>query len=262
MNQTELGWLGLTLDKALGRPFSDFLTDDSREIFRQKFPEFARDGVIKDLEMELVRGTGTPMPVLISATVVRDEAGRFVMSRSTVFDNTDQKMMEAQLDRLARTDMLTALSNRRDFYDLAAKEVARSARHPHPLSLLLMDIDHFKKINDTHGHAIGDQVLRKLARSLGDALREVDLPARMGGEEFAVLMPETELGQALQVAERLRAALEQTTVDVADGPPLRFTVSIGVTQWDPADADIDATLARADAALYRAKHQGRNRVES
>lgn len=261
MNQTELGWLGLRREQAVGRPFTDFLTEDSQAIFRERFPQFVRDGSIKDLELELVRGSGTPMPVLVSATAIKDAQGHMLSTRSTVFDNTDQKMMEAQLERLARTDMLTSLSNRRDFYEHAVRAIAHSRRHGAPLSLVLMDIDHFKKINDTYGHARGDQVLRKLSHSLGDALRETDVPARLGGEEFAVLMPTTALAQALAVAERLRDALAHTPVAIGDEEQIHFTVSIGVTEWQLADADIDATLHRADEALYRAKHNGRNRVE-
>ena len=261
MNQTELGWLGLSREQALGRPFSDFLTPESQAIFRERFPQFVRDGSIKDLELDMVRGSGTPMPVLVSATAIKDAQGQLVSTRSTVFDNTDQKMMEAQLERLARTDVLTSLSNRRDFYEQAARAIAHSRRHHTPLSLVLMDIDHFKRINDTHGHAGGDVVLRKLSHSLGDALRETDVPARLGGEEFAVLMPATALDQALAVAERLRDTLGHTAVTLADGQQIHFTVSMGVTAWQPADADIDATLHRADEALYRAKHAGRNRVE-
>ena len=201
------------------------------------------------------------MPVLVSATAIKDTTGRLISTRTTVYDNTDHKMMEAQLERLARTDMLTALSNRRDFYEQAERAMAYSRRYFTPLCLLMLDIDFFKKINDTYGHAGGDDVLRKLSRSLGDALRDTDVPARLGGEEFAVLMPSTPLDQAAGVAERLRATLAQIVVKVAGGQEIRFTVSIGVTAWVPSDAGLDATLHRADEALYRAKHQGRNRVE-
>jgi len=261
MNQTELGWLGLTREKAFGRPFTDFLTDESQAVFRERFPQFVRDGAIKDLELELVRGSGTPMPVLVSSTAIKDATGRLLSTRTTVFDNTDQKMMEAQLARLARTDVLTSLGNRRDFYEQAAREIAHAKRHGDALCLLLMDIDHFKKINDGFGHAAGDEVLRKLSRSLGAALRETDLPARLGGEEFAVLMPRTPTEHAVAVAERLRHALEHTPVELDDGQTIRFTVSIGVSTWQPTDVNVDATLQRADEALYRAKHGGRNRVE-
>lgn len=261
INQTELGWLGLTHEQVLGRRFADFLTADSQAIFRERFPRFIRDGSIKDLELELVRGDGTPMPVLVSATAVKDAAGRLVTSRTTVFDNTEQKRLEARLERLARTDALTSLGNRRDFYEQAAREIAQARRHGDALSLLLMDIDHVKKINDGYGHAGGDQVLRQLSRSLGAVLRETDLPARLGGEEFAVLMPRTSTEHAVAVAERLRHAMAHTRVELDDGRTIRFTVSIGVSSWRPDDTDVDAPLQRADEALYRAKHGGRDRVE-
>lgn len=260
MNQTELGWLGRSLEEVLGRPYSDFLSEQSQQVFRERFPEFARDGYIRDLEMELIKGTGSPMPILISATAIRDAQGNFLASRTTVFDNTEQKMNEAQLERLARTDVLTSLSNRRDFYERAQQEVARAKRSGKAFSLMLLDVDFFKKINDQYGHAGGDEVLRRLSRVLSDLLREVDSPARLGGEEFVVLMPETPLEGARLVAERVRAGMEATVVELGDGRLIRFTVSIGLAQWADGEDDIDVPLHRADEALYRAKAGGRNQV--
>lgn len=260
MNQTELGWLGRSLEEVLGRPYTDFLSEQSQQVFRERFPEFARDGYIRDLEMELIKGTGSPMPILISATAIRDAQGNFLASRTTVFDNTEQKMNEAQLERLARTDVLTSLSNRRDFYERAQQEVARAKRSGKAFSLMLLDVDFFKKINDQYGHAGGDEVLRRLSRVLSDLLREVDSPARLGGEEFVVLMPETPLEGARLVAERVRAGMEATVVELGDGRLIRFTVSIGLAQWADGEDDIDVPLHRADEALYRAKAGGRNQV--
>ena len=260
MNQTELGWLGRSLEEVLGRPYTDFLSEQSQQVFRERFPEFARDGYIRDLEMELIKGTGSPMPILISATAIRDAQGNFLASRTTVFDNTEQKMNEAQLERLARTDVLTSLSNRRDFYERAQQEVARAKRSGKAFSLMLLDVDFFKKINDQYGHAGGDEVLRRLSRVLSDLLREVDTPARLGGEEFVVLMPETPLEGARLVAERVRAGMEATVVELGDGRLIRFTVSIGLAQWADGEDDIDVPLHRADEALYRAKAGGRNQV--
>ena len=260
MNQTELGWLGRSLEEVLGKPYTDFLSEQSQQVFRERFPEFARDGYIRDLEMELIKGTGSPMPILISATAIRDAQGNFLASRTTVFDNTEQKMNEAQLERLARTDVLTSLSNRRDFYERAQQEVARAKRSGKAFSLMLLDVDFFKKINDQYGHAGGDEVLRRLSRVLSDLLREVDSPARLGGEEFVVLMPETPLEGARLVAERVRAGMEATVVELGDGRLIRFTVSIGLAQWADGEDDIDVPLHRADEALYRAKAGGRNQV--
>lgn len=260
MNLTELRWLGLTLAQVHGRPYADFLTPASRQIFEDRFPQFVRDGRIKDLEMELLTAEGTAMPILVSATAIRDAQGNFLASRSTVFDHTEKKRVEAQLEDMARKDALTGLSNRRDFYEKAEREIARSRRSGQPFCVLMLDVDFFKKINDQHGHAGGDEVLRELARLLVAQLRAVDLPARLGGEEFAVLLPDTPLAEAALAAERLRAVLQSTPVALHDGQSVSMTVSLGLTRWTAADADIDAALKRADAALYQAKAAGRNQV--
>ena len=260
MNQTELQWLGLSLAQVQGRAYTDFLTPASQRVFQDRFPQFVRDGQVKDLEMELQTASGATMPILVSATAIHDAEGRFAASRSTVFDHTEKKKVQAQLEHMAHIDALTELSNRRDFYEKAAHEIARSMRSGLPFCVLMLDVDHFKQVNDQHGHAGGDDVLRRLARMLVAQLRAVDLPARLGGEEFAVLMPSTPLPEAAHAAERLRGALQSTPVALRDGQQIHITVSIGLTQWSPDDSDIDATLKRADAALYRAKATGRNRV--
>jgi diguanylate cyclase (GGDEF)-like protein/PAS domain S-box-containing protein len=260
MNQTELQWLGLSLAQVQGRAYTDFLTPASQRVFQDRFPQFVRDGQVKDLEMELQTASGATMPILVSATAIHDAEGRFAASRSTVVDHTEKKKVQAQLEHMAHIDALTELSNRRDFYEKAAHEIARSMRSGLPFCVLMLDVDHFKQVNDQHGHAGGDDVLRRLARMLVAQLRAVDLPARLGGEEFAVLMPSTPLPEAAHAAERLRSALQSTPVALRDGQQIHITVSIGLTQWSPDDSDIDATLKRADAALYRAKATGRNRV--
>jgi diguanylate cyclase (GGDEF)-like protein/PAS domain S-box-containing protein len=260
MNQTELQWLGLSLAQVQGRAYTDFLTTASQQVFQERFPQFVHDGQVKDLEMELHTASGAAMPILVSATAIYDAEGLFAASRSTVFDHTEKKKVQAQLERMARSDALTELSNRRDFYDKAAHEIARSRRSELPFCVLMLDVDHFKKVNDQHGHAGGDDVLRRLARLLVAQLRAVDMPARLGGEEFAVLMPGTPLPEAAHAAERLRSALQATPVTLRDGQRIHVTVSIGLTQWRTDDSDIDTTLKRADAALYRAKASGRNQV--
>lgn len=259
MNQTELSWLGLTAEQVLGRRYSDFMTADSHRLFLASFPTFLRDGRISDLAYELVHTSGTTRPVLVSATALLDANGAFLASRSTVFDNTDKRRLEAQLERLANTDALTLLSNRRDFYQKAQQEIARCRRSGGSFSVLMLDVDHFKTVNDRFGHAAGDEVLRQLARQLQDTLRAVDSAARLGGEEFAVLMPESPLDGAQWLAERVRQQLAAASVPWDNGEPIRFTVSVGVAQWQ-REEDIDATLHRADNALYQAKETGRNRV--
>jgi len=170
---------------------------------------------------------------------------------------TQRKTDEARLRRLATTDPLTGLSNRRHFFERGAQELRRAARYRRPLALLMLDIDHFKSVNDRFGHEAGDAVLRDLAERLRTGLRSSDLPGRIGGEEFAALLPETTAEQAEGLAERLRAAIAASPL----GPGARITVSLGVALALPASEDsIDAVLRRADAALYRAKAGGRNQV--
>jgi len=152
------------------------------------------------------------------------------MSRSTVFDIRERKAMELELQRLANTDALTGLHNRRQFYELANQELARSRRTQAPVSLMMIDIDHFKQINDTYGHAMGDVVLQSLARTMKNSLREMDVIARLGGEEFVILLPQTSLGQATELAQRLRLKIENESVSNSQGADIKFTVSIGIDE--------------------------------
>jgi diguanylate cyclase (GGDEF)-like protein len=164
---------------------------------------------------------------------------------------------QAQLQHLAATDELTDVLNRRALGAAAERELARARRNLRPLAVLALDLDHFKQINDEHGHGVGDRVLRECANRWRTVLRAQDLLGRLGGEEFCVVLPETDLDAARQVAERLRLAVA--------GAPLRahaqtVTTSIGLSLLDPTDARWDDVLERADRALYQAKFDGRNRV--
>ncbi len=183
------------------------------------------------------------------------------MLHCTWHDITARKRLEAQLIRQARLDYLTGLNNRRYFMELVEEEFKRDDRYGQVLSVGMMDIDDFKKINDQYGHKTGDAVLKVLAEVCGKTLRDVDIVGRMGGEEFAVLMPETDCDAALDVAERLRAALAHVEVPRELGAaPIRFTVSIGVATKRSDDDRPEALLSQADKALYRAKGSGKNRI--
>ncbi|UTH75293.1 diguanylate cyclase [Chromobacterium sp. IIBBL 290-4] len=166
---------------------------------------------------------------------------------------------EKQLYRLATQDGLTELNNRRQFIELADREVERSRRYRSPLSVLMMDLDHFKSINDQHGHAVGDEVIRHFAQMCREALRACDLSGRLGGEEFAAVLPNTGLDDALQVAERLRAMVAEASHACGAAVP-NYTVSIGAAMLRPDENGIDEVLTRADKQLYQAKREGRNRV--
>ena len=174
-------------------------------------------------------------------------------------DITARREMEARLREMAVTDSLTGVANRRHFFGKAESELQRSRRYGRPLSALMLDLDHFKSVNDTYGHDAGDKVLMAVSDMVAGRLRDVDLLGRLGGEEFAVLFPETGQDQATQVAERIREAVEAARVDVG-GKDIGVTVSIGVVTLAEEDSGVDALMRRADKAMYTAKETGRNRV--
>ena len=173
-----------------------------------------------------------------------------------------QKLENArkQAENLARTDSLTKLNNRRAFLELGEQVLNNAKRYDHQVSLLLLDIDFFKKVNDTFGHAIGDEALRKTSSVIQETLREADLPARFGGEEFAILLPETSVKNGLAVAERLREKISHIELIVPNGVH-RFTVSIGVSKYSSTTSTINDFLVKADEALYKAKELGRNQIK-
>jgi diguanylate cyclase (GGDEF)-like protein/PAS domain S-box-containing protein len=176
-------------------------------------------------------------------------------------DITTRKHLEAELQSLATTDPLTGLPNRRHFLAQVEQEYARAHRFSEPnAALLMLDLDHFKQVNDSHGHAAGDAVLRHFAECVRDSLRKTDLAGRLGGEEFAILLIGSDLHAAADFADRLRARVADDNIEF-EGKTLRVSVSIGVTQLISDDASADAALVRADVALYQAKTKGRNRVE-
>ncbi len=195
------------------------------------------------------------------STVLRNDDGEYLGRVWFFRDISTQKQTESMLRDLAHHDPLTGASNRRYFFERANQEVARSKRSSTPLSVAELDIDFFKQINDQNGHAIGDEVLKSLCNASLDLLRETDIFARLGGEEFAVLLPDTNLEGARCLAERLRQAIADSKLKLNSGI-LSCTVSIGVAMLKPADTCIEDCLLRADSALYKAKHNGRNRVET
>jgi diguanylate cyclase (GGDEF)-like protein len=161
---------------------------------------------------------------------------------------------------LATTDSLTGIWNRRFFRSLAKRELDRTSRYGGELALMMIDLDHFKGINDTYGHAVGDEALKMVAAIGRATLRRIDIFARYGGEEFVIALPETPLEQAVQVAERLRLTLNETPI-TTETKPLHITVSIGLTVTGHGPSDLNTLLKQADDALYKAKDNGRNRVE-
>ncbi|QJB56217.1 PAS domain S-box protein [Pseudodesulfovibrio sp. zrk46] len=253
---------GYTEEEALGQNVNTLiLTPEDREGSEASMDTFARtgDGPAMDaiVETQGMRKDGSSFPMERSTSSFR-LGGRWY-AVATIRDITERKRTEAKLRELATTDSLTGLFNRRRFMELSEREFSRSSRYGRSLAMLMLDIDHFKNVNDTYGHDVGDQVLRSLSEIAIMALRKADILGRLGGEEFGVLLPETDLPAAQEVAERLRVSIERNVINTSAGP-LNITVSIGVGIFNDATVNTQELLKRADIALYEAKQSGRNRV--
>lgn len=195
------------------------------------------------------------------STALRDTQGQYLGRVWFFRDITAQKQAAASLLEMTRHDPLTGIANRRYFFERAQQEFARARRRQSPLAIASFDIDFFKTINDSYGHAAGDEVLKSLCNNCQNLLRETELFARIGGEEFTILMPDTSLHGAAQLAERVRRATEQMQLRYNE-QDIDLTISIGVTVLKPGDKSIEDCLRRSDHAMYRAKQTGRNRVET
>lgn len=205
------------------------------------------------------RRDGSFMPVAVTSRAMRERDT--ITGVVTVFrDITERKEWEDKLAHQANVDELTGLLNRRALVQLISREMARLNRTAKGSALMMIDFDHFKAINDHHGHDAGDEVLRHFAELAVTCLREIDSLGRLGGEEFAVLLPETDLEGARVLAERLRTTIEQSPTQVG-GVSIPLTLSIGITELSASDRKVTDLLRRVDRALYAAKHLGRNRVE-
>jgi two-component system, cell cycle response regulator len=164
------------------------------------------------------------------------------------------------MERLAITDGLTGLFNHRYFSEVAEKELARAARYQKPLSLIMIDLDYFKQVNDQFGHLMGDQILQLISRNCTKILRKIDIISRYGGEEFCVILPETDIKEAAAVAERLREAIASSQLVTKEGV-VKVTGSLGVASLGMCEAEIKKLINCADKALYEAKKAGRNQVK-
>jgi diguanylate cyclase (GGDEF)-like protein len=241
------------------------------EWFERAFPDpVARSIAVSQWSAALAALDRDPsQPQMIEWTVLcRDGASRVLCNQISkigsyitfiYWDVTEQRRLEESLRVLASTDMLTGVHNRRSFFEQADALLAAASQETLSLSMLMIDIDHFKSINDSFGHRIGDEALRAVAGLCRDALRGTDLLARFGGEEFIVLLPRTTPDEARRVAGDILAAVSDRAVPTSAGR-LTLTISIGLATADPALRDIDGLIEQADAALYAAKRAGRNRV--
>jgi diguanylate cyclase (GGDEF)-like protein/PAS domain S-box-containing protein len=258
--------LGGAGSQTLGRKLTDVLRVDGIE-------ELLRDGVGGARDVELP-GLGVRQTFDVNVSMIRHPAGGFA-GRVLVFHDTterriaEQKLQHAsasllmaneELERLANTDSLTALANRRSFMMSLAAEVRRWERHGSPVSLLILDLDRFKPVNDEHGHQFGDRVLVSAANALRVVKRDVDIAGRLGGEEFGILLPDTPVEGAVVLAERMRERIADRLHETPDGSFIRVTTSIGIASLGVHCFGESDLLRLADSALYRAKREGRDRV--
>ncbi|AGA88762.1 MAG: GGDEF domain-containing protein [Gammaproteobacteria bacterium HGW-Gammaproteobacteria-9] len=219
------------------------------------------EGAVETREYRIIRGDGQLRWLSDKCFIGRGaDRGQGPIIVGIAEDITEKKQLEGELQRLATTDVLTQSSNRRHFFECARIEFERARQFASSLAFLLLDIDDFKRINDTHGHQMGDQVLQKVARCGASVLRQSDLFGRIGGEEFAAVLPGCQPDLAEQIAERLQREIERVVFTAENGERFRVTASLGLTYLRANDAELSTVFARADAAMYTAKRLGKNQV--
>lgn len=234
--------------------------DDLNEA-RQSLEIAAKSEGMWEDEFRIVWPNGEVRHIKAAALLERDEKGDPLHMIGVNWDVTESRRTQEQLSLLATTDSMTGLFNRRYFMELSQREIERSRRYKTPFSLIMFDADRFKSVNDTYGHDVGDLVLKAIAETVKGSIRDVDVLGRIGGEEFAVGLPEAGVDVGKQVAEKIRNAVESTSVELPDGRTLGFTVSLGVAEYADASGSLEDLIKMADNALYQAKRNGRNRVE-
>jgi len=253
-NQRAADLFGVPIEEVEGQRPDDFYQnpEDRDEFVRRVNANGHVDGHV----LKLKTRSGKEFWGLVSASVMEFEGDPALMTG--ISDITEQKLLEAQLRELATRDFLTGAYNRRHFLELCEVELGRIRRSAKPLSVCMIDIDHFKQLNDSRGHAAGDEALRVLAATCRASLRTSDIFARFGGEEFVILFPETTLDGALSVTDRVRDAIAAQAIQLPGGGTASITVSAGVAELKPGES-VEGLIRRADDALYEAKSSGRNR---
>lgn len=250
------------LIRMLGYSYKDFLQKKlwevglfkDIELSRSAFSELQKKGYVRFKDLPLETKDGRTIDVEFVSNVYLVNMKKVI--QCNIRDITVQKRMEEKLKKLSTKDNLTGFYNRRKFKEIIRIEIERVKRYNQPLSLIMFDIDHFKKVNDTYGHGAGDYVLKTIAGIVRKNIRKIDYLFRWGGEEFLILSSETQLDKAHALAERIRKAIESYKFNKVG----KVTVSFGVTELTEIDTQ-DSFIKRADDAMYKAKEKGRNRVE-
>ena len=249
---------GYTEDEIFGKSLTILMPERYRAAHIKGLERIKSTGesvyIGKTTEMHALRKNGDVFPIELSVSMWK--TGEEYYYSGILRDITKRKNLESELKTLAVTDTLTQVFNRTKYYEIMEREIERTKRYDHPLSIIMFDIDHFKKVNDMYGHTVGDYVLQTLTQIVKENLRDTDYLVRWGGEEFIIIAPETDLKKAEILAERNRKASEGYKYDHIG----TITASFGVTQFTKDDNE-DTVIKRVDDALYEAKRKGRNRVE-
>ena len=254
---------GYAIEELTGQPVSMLMPPELGASHAEHIHSFlarrGRSSILGQVrEFEILRKDGSAVDIELKAFELPGAPDGRPLFGAFISDNTAHKNVEAEMARMARKDYLAGCLNRLGFMERAHEELSRARRSGRMLSLIVMDIDRFKRINDSQGHQGGDKVLSELLVALGDTLRLHDVFGRVGGEEFFILLPETDISEAALVAERLRRALEQHAF-ICNGRTVPVTASFGCASLR-ADDDLDRLIQRADRRMYLAKNAGRNRV--
>ncbi len=228
--------------------------------YRRSFREQQRLIRLSDRQQQQLRNVTTELQEANDR--LEEQAARLAELNSALEEEIKQKkLLEEELRAIATTDSLTGVYTRRQLMEFGENEVKRFVRAKRPLCILMLDIDHFKNVNDTYGHAAGDAALKSFAATCAESVRSTDIIGRIGGEEFVVIMPETKSEKAFEVAQRIRQNLEAKEICMQDlNLSLKITVSIGMHSAVKADGSFEQMIAKADNALYEAKRGGRNSV--
>ena len=257
VNEAVVRVTGVPRKLLIGSDFSGYFTEPDKA--HAGYQEAFAKGLVTNYPLTIRHVSGTLTEVLYNASTYPNEKGEVAGMAVKAKDISDRKRAE-QAEELASRDSLTGLYNHRTFYSLLEEEIARTQRYKRPVSLLMLDIDYFKRVNDIHGHQVGDAILKGLSDLLLKQARTIDRVCRYGGEEFIVILPETEAIAAMNIAERLRTAVERQPFNISSEKTVAITVSIGVATYPQQVNSLRELVKASDVALYAAKGSGRNRV--
>ena len=256
---------GYNQSEVMKQSLREILTPDSAKIAEEQFKVLSH-ALENQLPLPQFRGEiaqpckdGSTVWTEVTVTPMINYKNKFIGILGITRDIHERRKMEEELKRLATTDPLTGAYNRRFFYEQAERELQRSARNKEPLVFAIIDIDHFKAVNDHYGHDAGDEVLKALVVTIKPLLRSIDLFCRLGGEEFAILLINTDIQGGSSVCERIKHVISELIV-CRDGKNIKFTVSIGLVPYNGQGASVEALMKKADLALYEAKDTGRDKI--